>query len=340
MKVESHAISLSWIPAESVAAWLRHGLEVGLTDGGTPPLAALPDVAAVQRLRPDDRFRSANVLGGYAEFDDAGAATAWGYAEGPGGVVGSTTVRLPHTGATFGGYGFPTLREEPVVEDGLVHLVQTFGGRCGVPLPSTEGDGPVLWQAPIVWTTLTLTLRSDGTADVAMPGASAFPRHWVYGADGTITLRGGLTDQAEWLRAALTHRTPWGAPQSRTVVTASEQALGRQLTGILRAGRAPRFRDVPAGTVLATAGESAGAMFVVLGGVVAVEHDAQTVHVGAGAVLGEREILAPRPWAGTLTSRTPVRLAAVDAADIDAAKLGAVEELRDGAPGGQPVAHR
>lgn len=326
MKVESRAVSVSWIPAGSAAEWLRCGLEVGLADAGRPPVDTLPDVAAVQRLRTDDRFRAANILVGYAEFDDAGTATGWGYAGASGGVVGSTTVRLSHTGATFGGYGFPAVQEEPVVEGDLVHLAQTFGGRCGVPLPSSDG-GPVLWQAPVVWTTLTLTLRVDGTAEVAMPGASAFPRHWVYDAGGAVVLGSGLTDQVAWVRAALTRTTPWGPPGSPAVVTASEQALMRQLAGILRAGCEPTCRDMPVGTVLESAGDAPTAMYVVLDGVLEVTREDQVVHVGAGAVLGEQEILGPRPWAATLRTLTPARIATVPADDLDVARLSAVAEL-------------
>lgn len=327
MKVESHVVSVSWLPAGSVAAWLRRGMEVGLADGGTPPVPKLPDIADLQRLRTDDRFRAANVLAGYAQFDAAGMATAGGYTDTPGTVVGSTTVRLPHTGASFGGYAFPVLRDEPVVEDGLVHLAQTFGGRCGVPLPAVAEGGHV-WQAPIVWTTLTLTLRADGTTDAALPSASAFPRHWVYDVDGALTLRSGVTDEAEWVRAALTRRTPWGPPDSPAVAAASEEALGRQLAGILRTGATAEMRDIGAGTVLARAGEAAAAMYVLVDGVVDVERESQRVGVGAGAVLGEQEVLGLRPWASTLTARTPVRLAALAAGDVDAVRLAAVDELR------------
>src|SRR4051812_9977994 len=115
MKVESHIVSLSWIPSESVADWMRRGFDVGLAHYDEPPLQVLPSTDVIQQLRADDRFRFANVLSAWAEFD-GDVATSWGYGADSGVVVGSTTVRLASAGATFGGYPLPVLRQEPVVE--------------------------------------------------------------------------------------------------------------------------------------------------------------------------------------------------------------------------------
>jgi len=64
---------------------------------------------------------------------------------------------------------------------------QTAGGRTAIPLPRPVPHPPfVRWQAPLVWTTLALTIRADGSSQARMVGASAFPRHWVYGSDGEV----------------------------------------------------------------------------------------------------------------------------------------------------------
>ncbi|MFH5823616.1 cyclic nucleotide-binding domain-containing protein [Georgenia sp. AZ-5] len=331
MRVESHMVSLSWIPSESVSGWMRRGFDVGLVHYDEPPLDALPSLDAVQQLRADDRFRFANLLTAWAEFADDGTPTAYGYGEGSGAVMGSTTVRVASAGATFGGYALPVLQDEPVLETGLAHFTQTVGGRSGVPLPRPAARAHhVLWQAPIVWTTLALTLRSDGTTVVAMPSASCFPRHWVYGPDGVLTLKSGLTDQEGWMAHSFGARTPWGEQDSEAVLGAVEHAVERQLSeGIMRAGHVPEVRAVPAGSLVAHQGDPGGDIYLVLDGVVSVEAgDEELAEVGPGAVLGEAAVLEGGPLPASLRTLTPARLAVAHAADLDLEKLRAVAELR------------
>ena len=47
------------------------------------------------------------------------------------------------------------------------------------------------WQAPLVWTTLSLTIHADGRVEGTMTGHSRFPRHWIYGNDGRLTHKSG-----------------------------------------------------------------------------------------------------------------------------------------------------
>ncbi|MPV37403.1 cyclic nucleotide-binding domain-containing protein [Georgenia subflava] len=322
--------SLSWIPSDSVRGWLKAGFDVGLAHYDTPPLDSLTGLDQVHQLRADDRFRFANHLSAWAEFDELGAPVEWGFAEESGIVMGSTTVRVASVGATFGGYSLPTLQQEPVVEPGSVHFAQTAGGRTGVPLPRPVPHAPfVLWQAPIVWTTLALTLRSDGTTDIAMPGASAFPRHWVFGPDGALALKSGLTDLDHWMAHSFGPRTPWGNQDSEALVTEAESSLERQLSeGIMRGGGRPEIRRAPAGTTVTTQGEPGEEIFLVLDGVLVVEVDgAQVAQVGPGAVLGERAVLEGGVRTSTLRAMTPVRLAVAGARSLDLEKLRAVAEL-------------
>ena len=60
----------------------------------------------------------------------------------------------------------PDLRRDPERGDGWVRFTQTVGGRTGVPAPR-RGPAPpyIQWQAPLVWTTLSLTLHADGSAE-------------------------------------------------------------------------------------------------------------------------------------------------------------------------------
>ena len=57
-----------------------------------------------------------------------------------------------------------------------MRFVQTTGGRTGVPAPRRVRRKPFIqWQAPLVWTTLSLTIYADGRAEGTMVGASRFP---------------------------------------------------------------------------------------------------------------------------------------------------------------------
>ena len=114
----------------------------------------------------------------------------------------------------------------------------------------------VQWQAPLVWTTLTLTLHADGTAEFAMTGASPFPRHWVYGADGQLTHKSGLTDYADWSARSFGKHSPWGDEDSPALVTAVETALERALSVQLMHGAAkPVISRAAAGDVLVRQGD-------------------------------------------------------------------------------------
>ena len=68
----------------------------------------------------------------------------------------------------------------------------------------------VQWQAPLAWTTLSLTLYADGHAEGALVGASRFPRHWVYDHEGNLASKSGLIDFNDWYRKSF-GRTRHGA---------------------------------------------------------------------------------------------------------------------------------
>jgi hypothetical protein len=238
--------------------------------------------------------------------------------------MGSTTVRVAKLGATFRAVSLPTLRPDPERADDAVTLVQTVGGRTGVPLPRRVTRPPfVQWAAPTVWTTLALTLRADGSNEVALAGASTFPRHWVYGADGRLTLKSGLTDENTWLTESFGARTPWGDHDTPALVVAVESDLERQLSqDIMRGDHEPEVRRIPAGGTLTRQGEPGDQLFLVLDGVVAVDVDGEVLgEVGPGAVLGERALLEGRVRTSTLTAVTPVRVAVAPGAAVDLDRL-------------------
>ncbi|CAN5522512.1 hypothetical protein BH10ACT10_BH10ACT10_14900 [soil metagenome] len=329
MRVEATVTSMSWIPSESVWSAVKIGFDLGVTHFDAP----LPDVVAgpheVRAWSKADRFRFANVLSAWADVED-GRVVAAGVHEESGLVMGSTTVRVARVGATFRAVSLPTLRPEPEHAGHEVTFVQTVGGRTALPLPRRVTRPPyVRWTAPTVWTTLALTIRGDGTSDVRLTGASTFPRHWVYGADGRLTLKSGLTDENTWLTEAFGTRTPWGDHDTPALVVAVESDLERQMSAdIMHGGHVPEVRRIAAGETLTRQGEPGRELFLVLDGVVAVDVDGQTLgEVGPGAVLGERALLEGGLRTSTLTAVTPVRVAAAPADAID---LDRLRELAQG----------
>ncbi|HYA51237.1 MAG TPA: hypothetical protein VEG33_08695, partial [Streptosporangiaceae bacterium] len=194
MRYESSVTSISWIPSEAVTGSTRVAFDAGFTHYDDPPPAQVDDIEA---LRSGGKFRFANVLRAWIETDSAGQITECGYSGG--GLIGDTTIKLGGLRHTFQNALLPDLRRDPERGDGWVRFVQTVGGRTALPAPRKVRHKPYIqWQAPLVWTTLSLTVHADGTAEQAMTGASKFPRHWLYSDKGELTHKSGLTDFSNW----------------------------------------------------------------------------------------------------------------------------------------------
>ncbi|HEY2687082.1 MAG TPA: hypothetical protein VGJ50_01505, partial [Streptosporangiaceae bacterium] len=270
MRYESSVTSLSWIPSEAVEGSTRMAFDAGFTHYDDPPPGELGDI---EELRVADRFRFANVLQAWIDVDGSGQITGCGYTGN--GLMGSTTVRLGALKYRFQAVQLPDLQRDIERGEGWVRFVQTTGGRTGLPAPRRVQRPPyVQWQAPLVWTTLTLTLHADGTSEAAMTGASPFPRHWVYDLDGQLSHKSGLTDFKDWYRTSFGKHSPWGDEDSPALVTAVETALERTLSVQLMHGAAkPAIRRLKADEVLVRQGEPGADIYLVLDGVLRVEHD-------------------------------------------------------------------
>jgi hypothetical protein len=235
-------------------------------------------------------------------------------------MMGKTTVRIAKLRATFEPVSLPDIQQPPEVSDTEVRFVQTTGGRTGLPAPRRVKHPPfVQFRAPTVWTTLALTIRADGTSSFEVLGASKFPRHWVYDADGRIAAKVGLANFKDWYRDAFGKHTPWGAHDSKALVTAVETALERQLSvTIMSAGERPEIRTVKAGKFLVEQGDPGRSLFLLLDGVLAVTIDGELVaEVGPGVILGERAVLEEGVRTASLQAQTDVRVAIASADQID-----------------------
>jgi hypothetical protein len=315
MRYESSITSLSWIPSEAVTGASRLAFDSGFTHYDEPPPGELEDIEA---LRVADRFRFGNLLRAWIEVSDDGEITDAGYSGS--GLMGSTTVQLAGLRYRFQAVKLPDVRRPPEHGPGWVRFVQTVGGRTGLPAPRPVKHPPyVQWQSPLVWTTLTLTLHADGTAEPAMTGASAFPRHWVYAADGQLTHKSGLTDYANWFSTSFGKHSPWGDEDSPALVTAVESALERTLSVQLMHGAAkPGISRFSAGDTLVRQGEPGTSVYLVLDGVIRVEHDGEPLaEYGPGAILGERAHLEGGVRTSTLMAVTSCRVASVEARQFD-----------------------
>jgi len=325
MRYESCITALSWIPSEAITGGTRMAFDAGITHYDEPPPGELGDIEA---LRIADRFRFANVLRAWIEVDGGGRITGSGYSGE--GLIGSTLVRLGGLHYRFQAVQLPLLQRDPEAGDGWVRFVQTNGGRTGMPAPRRVRRKPfVQWQAPLAWTTLSLTLHADGTAESEMTGASPFPRHWVYDAKGALSHKSGLTDFSDWYRKSFGKHSPWGDEDSPALVTAVETALERTLSVQLMHGSAkPKIRRLKAGEVLVRQGEPGADIYLVLDGVIRVSCDGERLaEYGPGAMLGERAHLEGGTRTSTLEAVTACRVAAVDAGQLD---RSALEELSGG----------
>jgi len=314
MRYESCVTSLSWIPSEAVTGAARVVFDSGFSHYDDPPPSDLGDI---EELRAADRFRFANVLRAWIDVDQAGQITGSGYSGR--GLMGSSAIRLAGLQYRFQAVQLPDLRRDPEPGHGWVRFSQTAGGRAGLPAPRRVRRRPyVQWQAPLVWTTLSLTLHADGRCDYAMTGASAFPRHWVYDRDGKLSHKSGLTDFADWLAKSFGRHSPWGEEDSPALVTAVETALERSLSVQLMHGAArPRIRSLPAGDVLVRQGQPGTDVYLVLDGVIRVERDDEPLaECGPGALLGERAHLEGGIRTSSLVAVTACRVAAVDASQF------------------------
>ena len=165
MKIESSVTSVSWIPSEAVTGVNKAIFESGVTH--TSP------TRRARRPRPNGGRRSLPVREPFAGLGrgrrNDGRMS-----------IGPHRVRLGKLDlARFAAVKFEELRAEPEMGDTSARFVQTFGGHVAPPAPRTVNRPPfVKFEAPTVWTTIALTLHTDGR-ETELVGASPFPRHSV-----------------------------------------------------------------------------------------------------------------------------------------------------------------
>jgi Cyclic nucleotide-binding domain len=318
MRIESSVTSISWIPSEAITGLAKLPFVSGFTHYDDPPPDVIEDLEA---LRVADRFRFANELRAWIEVEDNKIVD---YRHTGRGHIGVTRVHLGRRAIYFTAFRLPELRPEPEVGDGWVRFVQTTGGRTGLPAPRRVVHQPYMqYDSPIVWTTLALTIHTDGRTEHEVVGASPFPRAWIYDHEGHVTAKTGLIEFKHWYRHAFGKHTPWGDEDSPAMVTAVETALERQLSlTIMRGGTKPKITKLAKGKALVAQGDQGDRIFVLLDGVVSVERDGEPlVELGPGAVLGERALLEGGVRTSTLRAATTCKMATTASDELDRSAL-------------------
>jgi hypothetical protein len=324
MRIEGTVTAISWIPSEAIEGLPKLPFEVGVGHYDEPPPDRINGPADLEQLRDADRFREANLLHAWIDVED-GAIVDAGYLGG--GLVGSTTFRLGRKAMIVPSVPFDVLRPEPEISGDHARFVQTVGGRAGFPAPRLVKGGPLFRiHSATEWTTLAITLHTDGRIEHELVGASPFPRHWIYDHDGTLVQKSGTVDFKAWYRKSHGDNTPWGDANSEAVVAAAESALERELSHTLLSGDAKFYRrNLGEGAVLVTQGAKGDSLYLVLDGVLGVEVDGEQVaEMGPGTMVGERALLEGGTRTATLRALTPIRVAVIPADLVSEGELAAL----------------
>lgn len=322
----AQATSISWIPSEAVEGMSRLAFEKGVAHYDPAPPDHLDGQDHLIQLRDEDRFRFANVLSAWIEVSDSGRLTDYG--QDGGGILGSTTVGHGKRSATFAAVAYPDLRPEPELDQSWVRFRQTSGGRTGVPAPRHVNRPPFIQlAAPTAWSTIELTLHTDGRAECRLAGSSPFPRHWLYDDRGELVQKSGLIEFDSWYRTAFGPHTPWGDVDHETQTGELESQLERQLSSQVMAGEGVRVDKVAQGTELIRQGDDGEEVYLLLDGIVSVAVDgAVLAELGPGAVLGERASLSQGRRTATVTALTPCRVASTSAEALSVEAVAALAE--------------
>ncbi len=324
MRIERSINTVSWIPSDLMEGMGKMATRMKLAHHDPPPPDSLGNdtSAAIDKIRLADGLRFANELRAYIDVADNGRITGWGYCGG--GAIGATSIGHGVGSITISAVKLPDRQSDPEVSDSSVKFTQTVGGRTGAPMPRAVKRAPFIqYHAPIVWTTLELTIDADGTYHGSMIGASGFPRHWVFDDGGHLVAKSSLAEYKQWMSDSFGRRTPWGDEDSPALVTVVESMLERELQEyIMRGDKRPDIRRVNEGKTLVEQGSSSSEMYLLLNGVLVVEVDGEKVaELGPGAVFGERALLEGSRRTATLRAVTECKVAAVPADRMDRGKL-------------------
>jgi hypothetical protein len=323
MRFEATATCLSWIPPTAVEGAFRLPFGVGVAHYDAPPPDAAPDIDA---LLAADAIRFANQIHAWIEVD-GGRITSYGMSGG--GRLGSTTVRLGARGLTFAGVALPDLAPPAEVFPDRVRFTQTAGGHTGVAVPRPVPHPP-FWRltAPVAWSTIALTLRSDGSSEADIAAASPFPRHYLYDTVGQLSRKSAVIRYKDWLRQAGRQGTPWGGDVGPALVATVNSAAERSAANAMLISSGHRQHRLPAGAMLSERPIAGTEVHLLLDGLLLIEIDHQpAAEAGPGAIFDPSMRTERSTNHVTVRARTPCRLAVLRRDQLDSrALLGVAAE--------------
>lgn len=317
MRIESSVTSLSWIPSEAISGVMRLPFDLGPVHYDDPPPDRISEIPEIAR---SGAVRFINELRAWIEVKD-GRILEHGHSGK--GWMGRTKLGFGSRKLLFPTIPMPDIRSAEAGHNS-VRFVQTTGGRVAMPMPRKLNRPPfVQIIPPVVWTTLAITVNADGTMAHEVVGASPFPRHWIYDAQGKLSQKVATTDFKSWSGDIFGEKTPWGKEDSPAFVTQVESELERELSQqIMRGGAKPQFRKLTSGETLVQQGDAGDELFLLLDGVLAVEVDGKPLtEVGPGAILGERALIEGGTRTATLRALTSVRVAVARPDQVSAEAL-------------------
>ncbi len=320
MRIEKSVTSISWLPSETVAGVLALPFELGITHYDAPPPDAIGDI---EEMGARGAFRFANQLRAFIEVE-GGAVTGFGHLGS--GMVSGSEVRFGPAKFRFAPVMLPVRRAEPTAEGDGIRFTQTVGGRTSMPSPRrVAGSALIRLDAPLVWTTLSLTIHPDGSHRHELVGASGIPRHWVYDDGGHLVEKSAVMEFKDWI-ALGDADTPWGGTDSRILTAEVESALERRLSRLVMAKKSGvERRSLREGEVLVRQGDTGTDLYLLLDGLLTVEVDGEDLaDVGPGAILGEHAVLGDGRRTATLRAATRARLAVIPGSSLDPADLASL----------------
>lgn len=332
-KIEASATCLSWIPPHAVKGALKLPFALRVTHFDAPPPPSQPDVEV---LLATDAIRFANQLRAWIYVKD-GQITNFGM--GGGGRLGATTVRLASRSLTFAAVAMPEISAPPEAYPDRVRFTQTAGGHTGAVIPRRVPDPPyVRLTAPLAWTTVTLTIKKDGSSEAELSGASPFPRHYLYDTEGRLTYKSALIRYQDWLRRADESDSPWGGTWESVLVAKVRSDVEQSLADAMLSVGSVRENRLATGALLSSRPIADTEVHLLLDGLLVIEFDGDPVlEAGPGAIFDPTLRTPESNQHVTVRARTPCRLAVLPRDRLDSeALLGVAAQQAARLPERQP----
>ena len=172
MRIETTALTISWIPSEAVTGMNKPLFESGVAHYDDPPPDVIDDLDALQATTTGSASRIGSTRGSTSKTAASSArattTTAAGSWEPPRFASRRRKRRSPHRRLPRNCSATRKSKRPSV------RFVQTVGGRTALPAPRRVNHPPfVQWKAPLVWTTLEVILHADGRHEARAQSARA-----------------------------------------------------------------------------------------------------------------------------------------------------------------------